>query len=49
MTDADFPDDLVLLANTTTQAESLLHCLEGAARDISLCVTANITVFMYFK
>ena len=30
-TDADFVDDIVLLANTPAQAESLLHSLERAA------------------
>ena len=32
MTDADCADDLVLLTNTSVQAESLLHSLEKAAR-----------------
>ena len=32
--DADYADDIVLLANTPTQAESLLHCLERAASGI---------------
>ena len=31
MTDADYLDDLVLLANAPAQAESLLHSLEHAA------------------
>ena len=30
MTDADYADDLMLLANTLAQAESLLHRLEQA-------------------
>ena len=28
MTDADYADDLALLANTSAQAKSLLHSLE---------------------
>ena len=28
ITNADYAEDIVLLANTPTQAESLLHCLE---------------------
>ena len=31
MTDADNANDLAILANTTAQAESRLHCLEQAA------------------
>ena len=31
ITDADYADDIELLAYTPTQAESLLHCLEWAA------------------
>ena len=34
MTDTDYTDDLVLLANTPAQAKSLLHSLEQAARGI---------------
>ena len=28
ITDADYADDIALLANASTQAETLLHCLE---------------------
>ena len=38
ITDADSADDLVLLANTSAQAESLLHNLEQAARGIGLWI-----------
>ena len=41
ITDADYADDLVLLAYTPTQAESLWHCLEQAARGIGLQVNAD--------
>ena len=34
--DADYADDIVLLANTPTQAESLLHSLKQAAGGIVL-------------
>ena len=36
ITDADSPDDIVLLANTPAQPESLLHNLERAADGIGL-------------
>ena len=35
--DADYAHSLALLANTPTQAESLLHSLEQAAWGITLC------------
>ena len=37
--DEDYADDLVLLANTPAQAESLLHNLDWAARGIGLSWT----------
>ena len=37
----DYPDNLVVLANTPAQAESLLHSLEQAAGDIGLHLNAN--------
>ena len=40
-TDANYTDDLVLDANTPSQAESLLYSLEQAARGISLSVNAD--------
>ncbi len=41
ITDTDNADDIGLLANTPTQAESLLHCLEWAAGDIGLHVNGD--------
>ena len=38
-----------LLANTPTQAESLLHSLEQAAGGIGLCVNADKTEYMCFN
>ena len=39
--DADYTDDIVLLANAPAQAESLLHSLEWAAGGIGLYVNAE--------
>ena len=41
ITDVDYADDIALLANTPTQAQSLLHSLEGAAGGIGLHVNAE--------
>ena len=41
ITDTDYADDIVLLANTSTQAKSLLHTLEQAAGGIGLYVNAD--------
>ena len=38
MTDENYPDDIVLHANTPAQTESLLHSLEQSAGGISLYV-----------
>ena len=38
ITDADYDDDLALLANAPTQAKTLLHSLERAAASIGLHV-----------
>ena len=43
ITDVDYADDIVLLANTPAQAKSLLHSLERAAGGISLHVNADKT------
>ena len=40
ITDANCADDIALLANTLTQAESLLHNLEHAVGSINLHVNA---------
>ena len=47
ITDADYADDLALLANTHT--ETLLHSLERAAAGISLQVNADKTEYMCFN
>ena len=49
ITDVDYADDLVLLANSPAQAESLLHSLERAAGDISLHVNADKTEYTGFN
>ena len=48
MTNTHNADDLMLLANTTVQAESLLHCLEEVAWNIGFFVNANKTELMFF-
>ena len=45
MTDADYADYLLLLANTSAQAKSLPHSLEQAG----LYMNTSKTVFMCFK
>ena len=49
ITDADYADDLALLANTPNQAETLLHSLERAAAGIGLRVNANKTEYMCYN
>ena len=49
MTDADYADDIAILANTPNQAETLLHSLERAAADIGLYVNAHKTEYMCFN
>ena len=49
ITDADYTDDIALLANTPTQAETLLHSLEWAAAGIGLHINAHKTEFMCFN
>ena len=49
MTDADYTDDLALLANTPIQTESLLHSLEQTAGNNGLHVSANKREYMCFK
>ena len=48
-TDADYSDDIALLANTPAQAETLLHCLERTVPGIGLHVNANKTEYMCFN
>ena len=47
--DSDYADVLEPLANTPTQAESLLHSLEQVARGISLFMNSDKTEFICFK
>ena len=48
ITDADYTDDIALLANTLAQAETLLHSLERAAAGIDLHVNADKTEYRCF-
>ena len=43
ITDVDYADDIALLANTSTQAETPLHSLERAAAGIDLHVNVHKT------
>ena len=47
--DADYADDIALLANTPAQAETLIHSLKRAAGDIGLHVNADKTEYMCFN
>ena len=47
--DADYADDLAILANTPNQAETLLHNLERAAAGIGLHVNAHKTEYMCYN
>ena len=49
ITDADYADDIVILANTPDQAETLLHSLERAAASIGLHVNAHKTEYMCYN
>ena len=49
ITDADYADDIAILANTPNQAETLLHRLERAATGIGLYVNAHKTEYMCFN
>ena len=49
ITDTDYGDDIVLLANTPAQAESRLHSLERAAAGIGLHVNVDKTEYMCFN
>ena len=49
ITDADYTDDIAILANTPNQAETLLHSLEWAATGIGLHVNAHKTEYMCFN
>ena len=49
ITDADYADDIALLANTLNQAETLLNSLERAATGIGLHVDAHKTEYMCYN
>ena len=49
ITDADYADDIALLANTPNQAETLLHSLERAAAGIGLHVNTHKTEYMCYN
>ena len=49
ITDTDYANDIALLANTLTQAETLLYCLERAVGGISLHIYADKTEYMCFN
>ena len=49
ITDANYADDIALLANTPAQAETLLHSLERAAAGKGLHVNAHKTEYMRFN
>ena len=49
ITDADYADDIALLANTPAQAEIQLHGLERAASGITLQVNADKSEYMCFN
>ena len=46
ITDADYTDDIAILANTPNQAKTLLHSLERAAAGIGLHVNVHKTEYM---
>ena len=49
ITDADYADNIALLANTPAQAETQLHSLERAAAGIGLHVNADKTEYICFN
>ena len=49
VTDADYADDIVLLANGPAQAKTLLYSLEWAAASIGLHVNAHKMEYMCFN
>ena len=46
ITDADYTDDIAILANTPNQVETLLHSLERAAAGIGIHVNAHKTIYV---
>ena len=49
ITDADYANDIALLANASAQAETLLHSLERAAAGIGLHINAHKTGYICFN
>ena len=49
ITDADYTDDIAILANAPTRAENLLHSLDRAAAGIGLHVNAHKKGYMCFN
>ena len=49
ITDAEYADDITILANTPNQAETLLHSLERAAPGIDLHVNAHKMEYMCYN
>ena len=49
ITDADYADDIALLANTPNQAETLLHSSERAAAGIGLHINVHKTEYMCYN
>ena len=49
ITDADYADDIAILANTPNQADTLLHSLERAAVGIGLHVNEHKTEYMCYN
>ena len=49
ITDADYADDIALLANTPNQTETLLHSLERYAAGIGLHVNAHKTEYICYN
>ena len=49
ITDANYVDDITILANIPNRAETLLHSLARAAADIGLHVNTYKTEYMYFN
>ena len=49
ITDAEYADDIAILANTPNQAETLLHSLERAATGIGLHANAHKTEYMCYN
>ena len=49
ITDADYADDITILANTPNQPETLLHSLERAAAGIGFHVNAHKTEYTCYN